>query len=108
MSVQATVEVTNGRLIIDFPEKVLSTNVSELKDHIFAELELKAPDPSILAGVNFVFERTKMVDSLGLNLLVMLIDWSDSRNLAIRAQVANASILKVFESVWLTQRMEIS
>ena len=108
MSSQATVEVTNGRLIIDFPDKVLSTNVSELKDHIFAELDMKAKDPSILAGVNFVFERTHAIDSLGLNLLVMLIDWSDSRNLTIRAQVANASILKVFESVWLTQRMEIA
>jgi len=108
MDIQASVEITNGRLIIDFPEKVLSTNVSELKDHIFAELESKVTDPSILAGVNFVFERTTMVDSLGLNLLVMLIDWSETRNLTIRAQVPNPSILKVFESVWLTQRMEIA
>ena len=108
MSSQAIVEVTNGRLIIDFPEKVLSTNVGELKDHIFAELESKGDDLSIIAGVNFVFKRTEMVDSLGLNLLVMLIDWSEARNLTIRAQIANASILKVFESVWLTQRMEIA
>ena len=108
MSSQVKIEVINGRLIIDFPEKVLSTNVSELKDRIFAELESKAGDASVLAGVNFVFERTHMVDSLGLNLLVMLIDWAEARDLRIRAQVTNAAILKVFESVWLTQRMEIA
>jgi len=97
----------NQTLEIQFPERVVSTNVADLKSHIFRSLEKIQSSEKLPHSVTLVFDLTLMIDSLGLNLLVSILEWAQDLNIAVIANIRNDLIFKTLDNVWLTQKMTV-
>ena len=105
MNIAIKEDAQSGHLVIEFPTRIVSTNVSQLKDSIFESLP---PQEDIKAQVcELVFDKTMMIDSLGLNLLVSIMEWAETNHLSVESRIRHDIIFKTLDSVWLTQKMKV-
>lgn len=107
MMVSVNTETDAGKLRINFPVKMVSTNVSALKDELFSQLIPHAHAKPPFKGVELMFDQTLMIDSLGLNLLVSVLEWADKQRLPVEAYIRQDIVFNTLESVWLTQKMKV-
>jgi anti-anti-sigma factor len=98
----------SGQLSLVFEEDILSTNVDRLKDQIDKILELP---PVKLGGVQkvlFDMKLVKMVDSMGLNLLVNLVKSEKNKGHAIAALVSSLHLHRTLLFTRMDKQMEIT
>ena len=102
----AVIANQDSSLKIDFPSRVVSTNVKAIKDSIFEKLpEAQNIDFDMCL---LTFEETVMIDSLGLNLIVSLIEWCETNKLSMEANIKYDVIETTFTNVWLDQKIKIN
>lgn len=105
MNVSIRLDNEKQSVCIEFPTRIVSTNVGQLKDRIFENLPT---EDNISANTcELIFDQTIMIDSLGLNLLVSIIEWADTHQLKIESKIRHDIIFKTLDSVWLTQKMKV-
>lgn len=107
MPVSMYVDKGASAVYVVFPERIVSTNVSELKDECFDYLDTLEESAMELEKAILDFDKTLMIDSLGLNLLVSIIEWAEQHYLKVEASIRHDIIYSTLESVWLTQKMTV-
>ncbi len=101
-----TYEIGNRKLLINFPQELTSSNVRNFKETIFKELDPIKRIGQVLS-FHLMFEKTVMIDSLGLNLILSLIEWAEDMELTPQAHIQHDSIFKILDAVWLTRKMSV-
>ena len=96
-----------GRITLNQPAKVCSTNVEALREELFHFIRSEAVKMAELQVCHFDFSQTRMVDSLGLNLIFELLQWAKNRGLSVSAEVTHRPVYLVFLNVRLDKQMEI-
>lgn len=99
-------EKNEGLVVIDFPEQLISTNVGRLNHSLFTQLEALELTPEY-TKVRWVMSETRMIDSLGLNLLVSLLEWAEKNHLAVESHILDDMVFKTLDAVWLTRKMSV-
>jgi anti-anti-sigma factor len=83
---------------------ILSTNAESLKERLAGDL---ASAPSPLGTFELNLSQTRMVDSVGLNLLVWLIKQVRARGGKLRISLADANVQRTFQFTRLDREAEV-
>jgi len=94
-------------LSITVPGDVLSTNADALREKIFGLLESPAVRLGAWDTLSLDLSAAKMVDSVGLNLLVALVRAVKSRQAKIRAIIKSPNIHRTLLFTRLDREMEL-
>lgn len=98
----------SGQLSFLFEEDILSTNVDRLKDQIDKIMELPPVKMGSFQRVHLDMKAVKMVDSMGLNLLVNLIKSEKSKGRTLTALVQSLHLHKTLLFTRMDKQMEIT
>jgi anti-anti-sigma factor len=89
------------RLLV--PGDLLSTNVESLRKHCFEFLDAHPTTQTLEVDLR----RATMVDSVGLNLLVLMIRQVKKTEGKVRLLIADESLMRVFRFTRLTSQAEV-
>ncbi|MES2310128.1 MAG: STAS domain-containing protein [Verrucomicrobiota bacterium] len=98
----------NGQLTLIFEEDILSTNVDRLKDQIDKIMELPPIKSGGIQKILFDMKSVKMVDSMGLNLLVNLVKSEKNKNHSIAALVTSLHLHRTLLFTRMDKQMDIT
>ncbi len=98
----------DGQMSLIFEEDILSTNVDRLKDQIDKIIEL--PQVKMASSQKLVLDMklVKMVDSMGLNLLVNLIKSEKNKGHTIGALVTSLHLHRTLLFTRMDKQIEIT
>lgn len=99
---------SDGILNFVFEEDILSTNVDRLKEQIDKIMELPTIKIGTIQKVHLDMRVVKMVDSMGLNLLVNLIKAEKNKARTILATVQSLHLHKTLLFTRMDKQMEIN
>lgn len=101
------ISIKDQNIYILFPESVVSSVTSDIQRAFKSFRESDTFKQSKCEKIIFVFKHTDMIDSMGLNLLKSILDWSKVNNLSIDAEVYSEFIHMILQSVWLDREIKI-
>jgi len=99
-SAERTLEVT-------IPGDVLSTNAEQIRTEIFALFELEAVKAAGWENLKLDLTAAKMVDSVGLNLIVSLYKEAHKRRAKTIAVISNPNIQRTFLFTRLDKHLQV-
>ena len=99
------VEARAGMLVLNIQESLLSTNAASYREKFSRELDQAAAARPSLVEVDLC--GAKMVDSVGLNLIVMVIKKAQSWEGKVRLLVDDANVCRTFRFTRLDDHAEI-
>lgn len=91
-----------------FPESLRSTNVEEIQREAQRHLEQAFPGSSSVGELTIDLSQTRLVDSLGLNLLFGLIQFAKKRKGTVKALVKHLPVRLLFRTVRLDRHITVS
>ncbi len=93
---------------IEFAEQILSSSVGNmlLQFRSFAE-SFETQKSNSIRHLDFIFQETEMIDSVGLNLIKVIIEWAKKQHLTMTAEIHKEFVHMILASVWLDRDMEI-
>jgi anti-anti-sigma factor len=94
-------------LTVTVPGDVLSTNAEELRREVFALLESPQGSQAQCATLKLDLTRARMIDSVGLNLLVTFIRSMKDRSGKVQALISSDNIERTFVFTRLDQMLEL-
>jgi anti-anti-sigma factor len=94
-------------LTLEFPGDLISSNANGLRQDIFALLESDAIGKAAWQYLVLDLTAAKMIDSMGLNLLVTVIKLARSRNAAVVGRIASANVERVLVFTRLNSQMTL-
>ena len=98
----------SGEVTLVFEEDVLSTNVDRLKDQIDKIMELPSIKTANLHKLVLDMKLVKMVDSMGLNLLVNLVKSEKNKGHLIAALVTSLHLHRTLLFTRMDKQIEIT
>ncbi len=98
----------SGEISLIFEEDVLSTNVDRLKDQIDKIMELPVVKSANLQKLVLDMKLVKMVDSMGLNLLVNLVKSEKNKGRIVSALVTSLHLHRTLLFTRMDKQMEIT
>jgi anti-anti-sigma factor len=100
-------DVRNRTLVLGIPGDLLSTNVEAVRARAFSLLEDPALSHTALETVEIDLRHARMVDSMGLNLLVSIIRMAKKLGSSVRVLVASNSVMRTCQFTRLHLHAEI-
>lgn len=105
MSVPFAGATEDRRQRLDIAGDILSTSSESIRQQLTVCLD--AAGPSAIGVFDLNLRATRMVDSVGLNLLVWLIKQVNERGGKLRIWVADPNLLRVFQFTRLDRHAEV-
>ena len=96
-----------GALSVTIPGDILSTNADTLHEEIFALLESAPVKAGQWNTLKLDLTGARMVDSVGLNLIVSIIRAVKSRPAKMEATLSSANIHRTFQFTCLDKQMTL-
>ncbi len=100
-------KLQNGILQLSLPGDVLSTGVPELRRAFAAILALADVQQSGWKTIELDLAHAKMIDSMGLNMLVSLLRTAQERGGGLRVSIRDRNLDRLFRFTRLTEHVEI-
>ena len=100
-------DASSKSLTVIVPGDVLSTNAEELRRDVFSLLESSQGAQAQCAMLKLDLTRARMIDSVGLNLLVTFIRSMKERNGKVQALISSDNIERTFVFTRLDQMLEL-
>lgn len=94
-------------LNVTLPGDILSTNASALRDELFGLLQSAEVNRADWTTLRLDLTHARMIDSVGLNLIVAVIRALKAQNRKAQAVLANRNILRTFQFTRLDQQLEV-
>lgn len=94
-------------LTLTFPGDVVSTNADVLRKQTFDILESETVTVSDWTTLKLDLRASKMIDSMGLNLLVSVIKLARNRNSKVIGHVGNTNVHRALCFTRLNTQMEL-
>ena len=102
-----TLDLPSKTLTVIVPGDILSTNADLLRKEIFGLLESELVARADWNRCKLDLRAAKMIDSVGLNLLVSLIKQLKIRNATIVAEITSTSVQRALLFTRLNTQMEV-
>jgi anti-anti-sigma regulatory factor len=94
-------------IVFSPPGDVLSSNALDLRASVQALLDSEGADPDKWDLLEIDLRRARMVDSVGLNLLVQLLKVAGERGKNLRVRINSLSLQRMFRFTRLDRHAEI-
>jgi anti-anti-sigma factor len=94
-------------LTITFPGDILSTTANVLREEVFHLLDSSSCKDADWNTLKLDLAAARMIDSVGLNLLVAIIRAVKPKNKLVQAVISNANIQRTFIFTRLDRQLEI-
>ena len=101
------IDSNSKTLTLQFPGDVLSTNAEVLRQEAVATLESPAMKASDWQTLKLDLSSAKMIDSVGLNLIVSLIKTAKSRSAKVVGLISNPSVQRALVFTRLNTQMDL-
>lgn len=98
---------SNKTLSLTFPGDIVSTNANTLREQIFGVLESETIQRSDWTTLDLDLRSAKMIDSMGLNLLVSIIKFARNRGSKVIGRVENPNVQRALCFTRLNTQMEL-
>jgi len=102
-----TLDTPTKTLKIEVPGDILSTNAETTRKEFFGILEAETVARSPWERCVIDLRNAKMIDSVGLNLLVSVIKFLKARNATIVAEITSTSVQRALLFTRLNTQMEV-
>lgn len=100
-------DTSNKTLLLTFPGDIVSTNAGALREQIFGILESDIIQRADWTTLDLDLRSAKMVDSMGLNLLVSIIKLARNRGGKVVGRVDNPNVQRALCFTRLNTQMEL-
>jgi anti-anti-sigma factor len=104
---QHQLDTDQHTLTLNFSGDVLSTNATPLRNEIFGVLESPALPPTAWNVLHLDLSKAKMIDSMGLNLIVSIVRAMKTRNAKITTTVSSQNVYRTILFTRLDKQMEV-
>lgn len=102
-----TLNDSQGVLHVSLPGDVLSTNVDSLSKSFTEMLNSSAVSAGRWTRMVLDLSQAKMVDSMGLNLIVSLVRQVKNRGARLEVRISNANIHRTFLFTRIDQQVDL-
>ena len=102
-----TLDPVAGVLTLTVPGDILSTNADPLREQIFQLLGSEAIGQAAWGKLQLNLTAARMVDSVGLNLVVALIKAVKQRGATVQVNLANKNVQRTFMFTRLDQQVDL-
>ncbi|MFO1487521.1 MAG: STAS domain-containing protein [Verrucomicrobiota bacterium] len=96
-----------GSLSIAIPGDILSTNADSLREDLFGVLESEPMQSAGWKTLELDLTQARMIDSVGLNLIVSVVRMVKARQGAVVANVRSSNIYRTFTFTRLDKQMTV-
>lgn len=100
-------DISNKKLLLTFPGDIVSTNAGALREQVFGILESETVQRTDWTTLDLDLRGAKMVDSMGLNLLVSIIKFARNRGSKVIGRVENTNVQRALCFTRLNTQMEL-
>lgn len=104
----ASFDESTATIDITFPSQLVSTNAAPFKNEIEDVLKKGFPSTKSPARIHLDLRRTRKVDSVGLNVIFMLLEWASTRDLEPSATLVHRLVYMTFLNVRLDRKMTVT
>lgn len=102
-----TIDANSKTLTLQFPGDVLSTNADALRQEAVGKLESPELKTADWQTLKLDLTSAKMIDSVGLNLIVSLIKTAKARSAKVIGLISNASVQRALVFTRLNTQMDL-
>ncbi len=102
-----TIDSNSKTLTLQFPGDVLSTNAEVLRQEVVGALESPTLKTADWQTLKLDLSSAKMIDSVGLNLIVSLIKTAKSRSARVVGLISNPSVQRALVFTRLNTQMDL-
>ena len=100
-------DTSKKTLSLIFPGDIVSTNAGTLREQIFGILESETISRADWTTLDLDFRAAKMIDSMGLNLLVSIIKFARNRGTKVVGHVEHTNVQRALCFTRLNTQMEL-
>ena len=100
-------DTSKKTLSLIFPGDIVSTNAGTLREQIFGILESEIIHRADWTTLDLDFRSAKMIDSMGMNLLVSIIKFARNRGAKVVGHVDNTNVQRALCFTRLNTQMEL-